>query len=380
MCLHPSHVCDGILQCPEQDDEVLCQPSCPSHCLCQGLAWVCPTKTQQPLYLDIQGHPLTVLKQPRYLDAAHSGMTLVELLPLKLLVRLDLSHCRISSISWGDYNHTQEDFETRNNAIFPNLQHLDLSYNEILAIDFAEFLVLKNLKVLILSHNPIVSILNSASKSLFMITNLLSVKDSKLAENAEINLNDTNLQSFISSSILQTLDVSFTQFKNLNTSLLKDFPVLNILNISNSKITTISTEGFQGTPKLEHLIAKDTPIKDFPSDVLKSLVHLKSLTVENYKLCCPVYLPDNFDVNSCETTQDLLASCDDLLKSNYYRIFLWLFAALSLMGNITSFVARIYIDRSGFYKGILMSLNSEEFRLSILFHPPPLVFALFIST
>ena len=353
MCLHPSQVCDDIPQCPQQDDEVLCQSPCPQHCHCQGLSWVCDKKID-PQYFrtntsgDIQENRIPVSSQPRYLDASHSGVDFSDVVALNMLVRLRLSHCDINNVSFS--SHTSSTPSENNELIFPNLQYIDLSHNDIESVDLVDFLFLINLRVLILAHNPISQIINSAEFS----TNVESVGDLNGINNMQAASN-TTITSIISisdtvtfpksSETLQLLDLSFTNFKLLNTLYLQSFPELRVFNISYSKVSTISTEGFKPIPMLERFYAKNTPLVRFPTDVLKPLDHLKSLTSENYKLCCPAFLPDDFDVNNCEATQDLLASCEDLLKSTYYRVFLWVFAALSLLGNITSFVARLYLDR-----------------------------------
>ncbi|PVD35473.1 hypothetical protein C0Q70_02436 [Pomacea canaliculata] len=44
VCLHPDHVCDGWSQCPEGDDELLCDLSCPDTCVCHGLAFTCTAR------------------------------------------------------------------------------------------------------------------------------------------------------------------------------------------------------------------------------------------------------------------------------------------------------------------------------------------------
>ncbi|KAL8565916.1 hypothetical protein ACOMHN_000493 [Nucella lapillus] len=41
VCVHPSHLCDGVSHCLLKDDEMLCDLPCPSQCHCQGLAFVC---------------------------------------------------------------------------------------------------------------------------------------------------------------------------------------------------------------------------------------------------------------------------------------------------------------------------------------------------
>ena len=61
-------------------------------------------------------------------------------------------------------------------------------------------------------------------------------------------------------------------------------------------------------------------------------------------------LPEDFDLNNCHAEQDLLASCKDLLKSNVYRVFLWLFASLSVNAvptDVCSFVARLNLGSKG---------------------------------
>nr|KAG5686827.1 hypothetical protein BaRGS_016682 [Batillaria attramentaria] len=59
-------VCDGVFHCPQQDDELLCDLTCPEGCRCQGLAFVCTT------FFPARSHP-----DLRYLDASGSGQMLI---------------------------------------------------------------------------------------------------------------------------------------------------------------------------------------------------------------------------------------------------------------------------------------------------------------
>ena len=148
--------------------------------------------------------------------------------------------------------------------------------------------------------------------------------------------------------VLQTIDLSGTSLDVYNGSALACCPNLKTLNISwNVKLTTITDEGFQSTPLLENLDVRGSPLKDFPSDLLRSLVSLKVVHADNYKLCCEAMLPEDFNLNNCHAEQDLLASCKDLLKSNVYRVFLWLFVSLSVVGNVGSFVVRLCFGSKG---------------------------------
>ena len=291
VCLHADHVCDGVFQCPQYDDELLCEKmACPDVCQCQGLTFVCTANFSATSYPAL-----------RYLDANGSSMTPNGLTHNLFLIYLRLSDCRITK---------QPTFE------LPNLRQLYLNENELTYIDMHHFNPLKNLRVLVLSGNP-----------LSMITN--------------------SLRSEPGTMVLQTIDLSGTSLDVYNGSALAGCPNLRTLNISGSKLTTITDESFQYTPQLENVDVRGSPLKDFPNDLLRGLASLKVVYADNYKLCCKAMLPEDFDLNKCHAKQDLLASCEDLLRSNVYRVFLWLFASLSVVGNVGSFVARLYLGNKG---------------------------------
>ena len=287
VCLHADHVCDGVFQCPQFDDELLCENlTCPDVCHCQGLAFVCTANFSASSYIDL-----------RYLDASGSGMTPRDLTHNRLLIHLRLSGCRI---------RTQPTLE------LPNLRHLDLSLNELVQIDMHQLYSLKNLRVLVLSGNPLSSITNTMPQDPGMM-------------------------------VLETINLSGTCLDVFNGSALAGCPNLKTLNISWSTLTTITDEGFRSTPLLENLDVRGSLLKDFPSDMLRGLVSLKVVHAHNYTLCCEAVLPEDFDVNKCYAEQDLLSSCENLLKSNVYRVFMWIVASLSVVGNVGSFVARLYL-------------------------------------
>ena len=136
-CLHDGHVRDGVFQYPQYDDELLCEKlTCPDVCECQGLAFVYTANFSASSYPDL-----------RYLDASGSGMTPNDLSNNHLLIHLRLSDCQI---------------ETQPILMPPNLRHLDLSGNGLTRIDIQHFHSVKNLRVLVLSGNPLSAITNTA--------------------------------------------------------------------------------------------------------------------------------------------------------------------------------------------------------------------------
>ena len=291
VCLHPDHVCDGVFQCPQYDDELMCEKlTCPDVCQCQGLAFVCTANFSASSYPDL-----------RYLDASGSGMTPSDLSDNHLLIHLRLSDCLL---------------DTQPNLKLPNLRHLNLSGNGIKHIDMQHFHSLNNLRVLALTGNPLLSITHTESPEPGM-------------------------------TVLETINLSGTCLSVYNGSALAGCPNLKTLNMSWSTLTTISDEGFRSTPLLENLDVRGSPLKDYPSDLLRGLVSLKVVHAHSYTLCCEAMLPEDFDVNKCYAEEDLLSSCENLLKSNVHRVFMWIVAALSLVGNVGSIGAGLYLFNKG---------------------------------
>ena len=64
VCVLADHMCDGWPQCPQFDDEWLCDIKCPAQCLCQGHAFLC-----------LQLFSAHLSPQLRYLDARATGLT-----------------------------------------------------------------------------------------------------------------------------------------------------------------------------------------------------------------------------------------------------------------------------------------------------------------
>ncbi|XP_070198472.1 G-protein coupled receptor GRL101-like [Littorina saxatilis] len=292
VCLHLSHLCDGWPQCPQRDDELNCDVPCPSVCQCQGLAFVCP-----------QPFPTDNFPDLRYLDAEGSGIVPSALQQNFYLVYLSLADCGM---------------DTWPRAVFQNLQLLDLSNNMVRSLYFHNFSSLPILRVLRLKGNPIRSF----------------IKDDSSAK----------LHSVVS------LDLSGTPITTFNSSQLADFPSLEVLNLSYSRVSRISEEGFSPFHKLRQLDIRGRELENYPSDLFTGLQHLSSIYASNFKLCCRAVLPELFNAKLCFAPQDELSSCDDLLRSNFYRVCLWVIGILSILGNAGCLVVRMIFQRRSITK------------------------------
>ena len=87
-------------------------------------------------------------------------------------------------------------------------------------------------------------------------------------------------------------------------------------------------------------------VVEIPPDVLRGMQALELVYADNPRLCCQDILPAGFNLKNCLAPADEISSCDDLLRSDLYRVVLTVFAVLALLGNLTSFVYRLRLHPS----------------------------------
>nr|KAG5698615.1 hypothetical protein BaRGS_027126 [Batillaria attramentaria] len=295
ICLHESNLCDGVIHCPLHDDELLCDVTCPEGCTCYGLSFLCTSS-----------FPASNFPGLRFLNARGTGMTSANVSTNSLLIHLSLAECGLTHL---DMPH------------LPNLRSLDVSDNMLAAVGHAELEKLINLRVLSLTGNPLTQVTVTPLHEVQTLPSLLS------------------------------LDVSRIPSPELNVHLVYMFPNLETLNMSGSGVERVQGEGFQLLEQLRVLDLRGCPMTEFPRDVFQGLDQLHTVFADNYKLCCPDTLPTGFNDANCHAPADEISSCDALLRSDFYRALLSIFAALSLLGNMGSFVYRAIIDKASSSQG-----------------------------
>ena len=283
-CLHPSHVCDGLYQCPRSDDELFCDFLCPLQCYCHGLAFTCPDRFAADQYPDI-----------RYLNAKGSSMTIEELSANSMLVYISLMDCNISMT--GDIS-------------MPNVNIFDLSENNLETLPVTTLHKFPTLRILFLCGNPLSRQLPSDSSNLTLPSVLL-------------------------------LDLFMTELTSLQERFLRAFPNVQTLNLSQCGTQRVSGQGFQVTRNLRVLDTRGCPISEVQRGLFQGLEQLQVVYADNYKLCCVATLLEEFNQNNCHAPEDEISSCQDLLRSNSYRVLLAIFNTLALLGNGVSFVFRL---------------------------------------
>ena len=292
VCLHPHHLCDGLLQCPQHDDEMLCGVACPDACRCYGFEFECESWFSMEQYTDL-----------RYLRLDGAQIVISNLSLNVMLIHLRLTRCRLTRLE---------------GVQLPNLRHLDLSSNRIVALFPSDLRALPQLRTLRLSGNPLMSIMRHGAGR-------------------------TSLPS------LRELDLSSTALTSLNGSVFKTMGATGItkLNLSFSSVQEIKGDGFRALRELRDLDLRGCPVYRFSPDLFRGLHHMRMVLTDNYMLCCPAVLPEHFNEEgmTCLAPRDEVSSCHSLLRANFYRMFLFIFALLALICNGVSFVYRVCVRR-----------------------------------
>ena len=288
VCLHVTHVCDDRPLCPQHDDELLCNRPCPRQCTCLGLAFFCGHLPGAHVFPDL-----------RYLDMKDGRINLHLLSNNSMLIHLGLSRCGIKSVT---------------NLTLLNLHSLDLSDNLLTEVSAHHLRHMPQLTVLFLAGNPLTSGFTSFTKSSTMLH--------------KINF----------------LDMSRVKMRFVHHSLFLTFPCLQFLNLSHSGVELVQWNISQmSVASLQELDLRGYEIAEFPLDVLRGFLHLQLLYADNFKWCCPVVLPQEFEVSNCHMTPDDVSSCDNLLGSDSYRTTLAIVTTLALSGNIISLTVRMCV-------------------------------------
>ena len=376
VCVHPDLVCDGVHHCPQFDDELFCDFTCPDECRCYGLAFTC-----------VEAFPASGYPQVRFLAARGSGMTARHLASNTMLIHLSLAKCSLATMPDVD---------------FPNLHSLDLSDNDIGVVRGSQLSHLPRLRVLFLSNNPMASVfpsdafsmsstVSSSTSNLPSANHSATVKTQSSAEvesyyyyyyydqasstvsadsapqpvvtsppsSHEVKDSGPNI-IYYSFPNVRRLDLSRVKVPVLSVEVFRQFPNLQHLNLSGSGVERVSGDGDAedgdgssssssslALTELRVLDMRGCPFSVLPRRLFRGMGNLRAVYADNYKLCCPAVLPDGFNLNDCQAPFDEVSSCETLLRSDVYRVFLSVVATLTLTGNLGSFVFRLLASQRG---------------------------------
>nr|KAG5712500.1 hypothetical protein BaRGS_011474 [Batillaria attramentaria] len=121
---------------------------------------------------------------------------------------------------------------------------------------------------------------------------------------------------------------------------------LESLVLADTGIQTFESGVFVNMKELRSLDLRGNSLRSFPKEVFLGLVKLSILRADDPRVCCE-YFHENTVPEKCDVPSDELSSCDDLLKSNFFRVFLWIFSALTITGNAGVLIFRAFLEKEG---------------------------------
>nr|KAG5691846.1 hypothetical protein BaRGS_033450 [Batillaria attramentaria] len=197
--------------------------------------------------------------------------------------------------------------------------------------------------------------------------------------------------------LLTVLDLSFNEIHDLSAMHLKTLVGLTHLNLSGNHMTPYLDTGFllfteqAGLVNLKTLTMVDTSIELLASGVfqlmaeltlvnlrenplrylskgaLEGLGKLRVLRADDARVCCTFFHQNN-EIKECDAPTDELSSCDDLLKSDFFRVFLWVFSMLTVTGNAGVLIFRLCLEKEGTslaYRTMVVNLSMSDFLMGV---------------
>ena len=309
-CIDQAEVCDGIVHCKKyQDDEKLCNLlTCPAGCNCNGQVVDCHSYISSTLP--------ELPKSIRGLFLTNSGLKLgsITFKGLSLLGVLDLSNNNIGSIP----NNTFSDQE--------NLFELNLSYNKLRMLNRGMFHGLKTLRTLHLRKNPIESVGAYAFDGLSLISllNLSNLAITKIEDD-----------SFSYSNNITMLDVSHNRMMSLTQNTFKGLNRLKSLDISGNEIINLHDASF-------------------------TKLAIDNLQTDGFRFCCYAKHVDN-----CSPKGDEFSSCEDLMANPTLQITIWLLGVLAFVGNSVVIIWRCIKEYNKVPSMIIIHLGISDLLMGV---------------
>nr|KAG5689883.1 hypothetical protein BaRGS_023631 [Batillaria attramentaria] len=159
------------------------------------------------------------------------------------------------------------------------------------------------------------------------------------------------------------LDAGFVSFlQNMRIRRLRS------LTVQNTGVAFISPATFTGLTTLTSLDLRRNRIGQVNKGMFDGLGLLESLYADDPKLCCSFFHHYPNAKTTCYEPQDELSSCDDLLRSDFFRGFLWTQSALALTGNVGVFVYRLFLESAGTSPGfrvLVANLCLSDFLMGV---------------
>ena len=214
-----------------------------------------------------------------------------------------------------------------------HVRYLDLSHASNVSLEnihFMEYLSFLNLSFCYLGNVNLTNMhqLQTLDLSFNSITELASLNLHLLPRLLYLNLS--------SNPFVKTLNSSFTTMLNLG-----ELQNVRSLIMSNVSLEVIRSKVFVPLSKLTYLDIRANPVHSYDKESFGGLTALEELHTDESKLCCSYFHPS---LSRCHAPVDELSSCSDLLAQDFFRVFLWAFSVLAIVGNTGVLIYRLFVS------------------------------------
>uniref|UniRef100_A0A5F8H1Z7 G-protein coupled receptors family 1 profile domain-containing protein n=1 Tax=Monodelphis domestica TaxID=13616 RepID=A0A5F8H1Z7_MONDO len=203
---------------------------------------------------------------------------------------------------------------------FQSLEGLFLQNNDLHSIAPGAFAGLSKLRKLFLSHNRIRSLPPRLFQDLFQLEWLM-------LDNNQIT--DLSPDSFLGLKSLYFLDLSCNLLKEMPPSMYQGLQDLQMLNISANPLKELPVDHFDSLPYLQSLSMEGMEISNIENRMFQKLTNLSYVYFGHFQYCS--YVPH---VRNCQPNTDGISSLENLLANLILRIFVWVIACTTCLGNL----------------------------------------------
>eukprot|EP00057_Strongylocentrotus_purpuratus_P018615 XP_011673089.1 PREDICTED: G-protein coupled receptor GRL101-like [Strongylocentrotus purpuratus] len=110
---------------------------------------------------------------------------------------------------------------------------------------------------------------------------------------------------------------------------------VELINLADNKIKRVDSGAFDGLNYTSTLMLEGNDISQYDEDIFRGLDRLRYLSSDRFLFCCIVS-----GLESCYPPQDQFSSCEDLMRSDVLRIFMWILGFSAFIGNIFVIIER----------------------------------------
>lgn len=159
--------------------------------------------------------------------------------------------------------------------------------------------------------------------------------------------------AFIGLMTISKLQLSSMKIRKISINAFEGLINLNHLDISNNKITLIDENSLLNLKNLQFFDFSSNLNPELTKKSLNVLGKLNRLRSDDFRYCC--YVRDRVEESNCYPPKDEISSCEDLMRNNILRAFVWLFGISAFLGNGAVLLIRIIRRDIKNVNGILVS-------------------------